>query len=102
MGSELKVVLYSAGKDTPEGSSSDFTVDHQFNARMNGCDFGPRVEAEFGDFDYEYWFALKPEATRALLVALVNERFGGRRDAISEFSSFLDSNKIDAEFGWWH
>lgn len=102
MVSRVDVQLFSSPKGEKSGTASDFWVNESFNSRLTGCDYGPRVEAEFGDDDYEYWYDLKPTSTKALLVALVRDRFGGRPDAFAEFRKYLEQNGINAEFGFWH
>jgi hypothetical protein len=98
----VDIKLFASPKGEASGKSADFWVDVSFNCRLTGCDYGPGVEAEFGDDDYEYWHELKPASTRALLAALVRDRFGGRPGASAEFQKYLEQNGINAEFGFWH
>ncbi|HRE21367.1 MAG TPA: hypothetical protein PKW21_10090 [Rhabdaerophilum sp.] len=102
MSNQVNVQLFSKSEDGKSGKSCGFSVDEKFNSRLHGCDWGPRVEAETGDDDYEYWYALKPTSTQALLVALVRDRFGGKPDALAKFRELLEQNNISAEFGFWH
>ncbi len=62
-------------------------------------DLGERVKEAWGDSDYEFWFAVAPDAVRPLLFALLADRFGGRADAVDAFRAWCVERGIDGEGG---
>ncbi len=96
-----EVELFRSPKGTENARSIHLTLEPDFSLKMDAQDFGPAVEAKFGDGDYEFWYLLKPGSTKSLLVELIRDRFGGRDNGIGDFGAFLKERGIKADFGSW-
>ena len=67
--------------------------------RLHAYDVAPQSPSADGREQYELWVSVPPDALPALAFALIQQRFNGRLQAVTEFRDFCKSNEIINEFG---
>jgi len=72
----------------------DAGINEQGNLELEGQDLGARVEAHWGDSDYEYWVVVPKDYKDTVLLWLLKERFDGAAAAPTRFQN-------DSEFMEW-
>jgi hypothetical protein len=65
---------------------------------IEGQDVGEAPRKWFDDDDYEFWVTVKPEDEDRLILALIQNQFGGKFSAVDEVREFLREKGIP--FGW--
>ena len=65
---------------------------------ISAQDVGEAPQKMFGDSDYEWWVFVKAEDKDRVLLALIEEVFGGRFHASDEFREWLKAMGIPYEF----
>jgi hypothetical protein len=79
-------------------------VTRQSNMDMHGCYFRKhrdRVKEWHGDDDYEYWVDVPASEIEKLVLLLLQERYNGKLDAVSEFMTFCETKGITHKFMTW-
>jgi len=68
---------------------------------MSGQDVGKAPREQWGGDDYEFVVSVLPEQKDRVLLALLEQAFGGHFSAVDEFCAFLESRDIPFEFWSW-
>jgi hypothetical protein len=66
--------------------------------RLHAYDKGATATLTLGRAEYEFWVTIPPEAVSRLAFVLMQERFQGRLQAVTEFRDFCKSHEIVNEF----
>lgn len=69
---------------------------------ISGQDVGEAPEKWFGDSDYEWWVTVRAEDKDRVLLALIEEIFGGRFHASDEFREWLKTKGIPNQFDCYY
>jgi hypothetical protein len=69
--------------------------------RMHAYDRGATASLTFGRDEYEFWVTVPPVEVAKLALALLQERFGGRLQAVTELRDFCKQHEVVNEFGTW-
>ena len=69
--------------------------------RLHAYDKGATATLTFGRDEYEFWVTVPPEQVGRLAFALLQEKFGGRVQAVTEFRDFCKRHEIVNEFSTW-
>ena len=69
-------------------------IDESGDLVLEGQDMGPRVEAVWGDTDYEYWVRVSKAHIGVVLLHLLRDTF----DSDSAFRAWLDKRGIPYKF----
>ena len=83
------------------GSTSiyiDMSIDENGNLLFSGQDIGSDPEEIFGDIDYEYWLTVPASEKDRLLLALLEEHYGGDALVISTLRELMESKQIPCSF----
>jgi hypothetical protein len=73
-------------------------IEDNGNLVIEGQDVGEAPTKWFGDDDYEFWVTVKAADKDRLILALIQNQFGGRFSAVDDFREFLREKGIP--FGW--
>lgn len=65
---------------------------------LSGQDIGEAPQQIFGKDDYEYWLRVPAAAKDRLLLALIDEIYGGNASVVSELKEFLEAQDIPSVF----
>ena len=66
--------------------------------RLHAYDKGATAALTFGRDEYEFWVTVPPEQVGKLALILLQEKFGGRVQAVTEFRDFCKQHEIVNEF----
>jgi hypothetical protein len=69
---------------------------------ISAQDVGEAPEKWFGDSDYEWWVFVRAEDKDRVLLALIEEIFGGRFHASDEFREWLQRKEIPYQFDCYY
>lgn len=97
--SVLRVRIFEYRGDT--SVFIDAEINDQGDLVLSGQDIGKGPEEYFGDSDYEYWAVVKEEQKDRVLIALLEELFGGNSKAVTAFIQLMKSKGIPYEFDTW-
>lgn len=121
MSERLRRALYVERGETSR--FIDAILDSEGELMLSGVDVGKAPLEFWGDSDYEFWVVVAAEAVGrvraallaardpdapplrqrgdALLMALLEERYGGDPRAVDAFKDFLRERDIPLDFGSW-
>ncbi len=86
------------------GKTSRFihaTVEPNGDLVLSGQDLGDGPQQFWGDDEYEFWVTVSAEHKDAVLLALLEARFGGDPAAVDTFRAFLTEYGIPGKFETW-
>jgi hypothetical protein len=69
--------------------------------RMDGADWGPTAEQFWGSDEYEFWVTVPSHAVAKLAFVLLQDKFTGRAEAVSEFRDFCKQHDVEHSFDNW-
>jgi hypothetical protein len=84
------------------GSTSTFIdaeINESWDLVISGQDVGEAPRVMWGDSDYEWWVVVKAEHKDKVLLALIEQVFGGTDRSADEFRAWLTEKGIPSEFG---
>ncbi len=93
---QLKVQLFQERGETSRFIDAEINDDG--NLVVSGQDVGEAPLHWWGDSDYEFWVTVASQHKDRVLLALLEQLYGGHFSAVDEFRSFLQSKGIP--FGW--
>ncbi len=99
MNEELRVKLFEY-----RGKTSifiDAEIKDDGSLVVSGQDIGDAPKEHFGDSDYEYWAVVSEDLKDRVLLALLEEVFGGNSKAVSAFTDLMKSKGIPYKFDTW-
>jgi len=88
-----KITIYDR-KEGKNHYSLTAEINEEGDLLLTGVDSGPFVKDYFGDFDYEYWLAVKKDHVSTVLLHLIKERF----TTDGEFKEWLKEKEVPSEF----
>jgi hypothetical protein len=65
---------------------------------LSGYDLGPICKAWWDNDDYEFWVTVQPEHKDQLLLALIQQVFGGRSSGVDDFRDFCNAKGVPCSF----
>lgn len=69
--------------------------------RLHAYDKGATAKLTFGHDEYEFWVTIPPAEVAKLAGVLLEEKFGGRLQAVTELRDFCKQHEIVNEFRTW-
>ena len=93
--------LEIARQDGAEFRSVRLQVQADGAIRLHAYDKGPTAKLTFGRDEYEFWVTIPPEEVAKLAGVLLQEKFCGRLQAVTELRDFCRQHEIVNEFGTW-
>jgi hypothetical protein len=79
----------------------DAEIDEAGDLILSAQDVGEVPRKYWGDGDYEFWVLVKGEHKDRLLLALIEQLYGGRAFAVDDTRELLRAKGIPHEFGSW-
>lgn len=79
----------------------DASINDDGDLVVSGQDVGKAPLEFWGDSDYEFWVYVPSKYKDHVLLALLEELYGGNGSAVSDFREFLKSRGIHSEFDTW-
>ncbi|MBL9096336.1 MAG: hypothetical protein JNK07_05360 [Alphaproteobacteria bacterium] len=83
-----------ARRDGAEFRSVRLQIEADGGIRLHTYDMGPKSPTADGREQHELWVTVPPQAVAKLAFVLMQERFQGRLQAVTEFRDFCKTHEI--------